>query len=183
MTSLAAPVFTRTATRESRSTWTRPTRYLYESPRPESNDRHAISLTFSTGYDENKRWLVEVAVEAVNRLLRLPADWDANGAAAVSELAAVTAVEWLDQLATSDTPVPHVVPLINGGVQLEWISGGQAFEVEIAPNGDVGVLGVDTAGNPIIEGEYPAPDGTVFVNDARKFLSSMFASLDRPAWQ
>lgn len=181
MTSLAAPVFTKNATPTSRSAWPPPMRYLYESPRAESNDRRVISLTFSTGYDENKRWLLEITVEAVNRLLRLPADWDANGAAAVSELAAVTAVEWLDQLADGDTTRPHVVPLVSGGLQLEWISGRQAFEVEVGPEGDVGILGVDAAGNPIIEGEYPAPDGTVFVNDARKFLSSMFASLDRPA--
>lgn len=183
MTSLAAPVFSQNALHESHSARPRPTRYLYESPNPESNDRRAISLTFSAGFDDHKRGLLEVAVEVVNRLLRLPPNWDANGAAAVSELAAMTAVEWLDRLAFSDTAVPHVVPLNTGGLQLEWVFDGQSFEVEVGPDGDVGVLGVDAAGNPIIEGEYPAPDRTVFVNDARKFLSSMFASFDRAAWR
>ena len=122
---------------------------------------------------------MEVAVDAVNRLLRLPQGWDADGASAVSEVAAVTAVEWLDQLATDNTPVPHVVPLASGGLQLEWVAGGQAFEIEVGPAGDVGVLGVDASGNPIIEGEYPAPDGTTFVIDARKFLSAMFGSRTR----
>lgn len=183
MTSLAAPVFTRSATPELRSAWPRPTRYLYESPRPESDDRRTISLTFRTGYSEHMRELLEVAVEAVNRLLRLPSDWDANGAARISELAAVTAVEWLDRLASGDTTAPCVVPLSTGGLQLEWIAGGQAFEVEVGPDGDVGVLGVDGAGNPIVEGEFPAPDGTRFFNDARKFLASMHVPLDRAAWQ
>lgn len=183
MTSLAAPVFSHNAMPEPRSAWPRPTRYLYESPNPESNDRRAISLTFSTGFDDHKRSLLEVTVDAVNRLLRLPQDWDANGAAPVSELAAITAIEWLDRLAFSDTAVPHVVPLKSGGLQLEWVFDGQSFEVEVGPDGDVGVLGADAAGNPIIEGEYPAPDGTVFVSDARKFLNSMFGSFDRAAWR
>jgi hypothetical protein len=183
MTTFAAPVFARGATPELQRAGSRPTRYIYESPRPESDDRRALSLTFSPGYDELKRLLLEVAVEAINRLLRMPSGWDGGRAARVTELAAVTAVEWLEQLAPRGVAVPYVVPLESGGLQLEWLAGGQSFEIEVGPDGDVGVLGVDRAGNPIIEGEFPAPDGTTFLNDARKFLASMFASFDRPVWR
>lgn len=176
MTSLAVPVYAPSATLMPGATWPPPTRYLYEAPGVQSDDRRAIHVTFAPGYDEIKRQLIDSTVTAVNRLLQLPPNWDASSAERVAELAAMTAIEWLDRVATGETLGPHVVPLAHGGVQLEWIAGGQAFEIEVGPEGDVGVLGVDAAGNPIVEGEFPALHSGAIIDDARKFLASMFGT-------
>lgn len=79
----------------------------------------------------------------------------------ISENAAPTAIWWLDLLAEEDAVSPQVFPLPNGGVQVEWLAGNESIEVEIGPRGQVGILGMDGAGNLLVEGEYPDPHGVI----------------------
>lgn len=62
-------------------------------------------------------------------LSTLPDDWDGYGAATISD-AALAVVRAL-----------HVVPTVNGGVQIEWHANGWDVEVEVSKDGiPTGVL-------------------------------------------
>ena len=56
--------------------------------------------------------------------------------------------------------MPQICPLLTGGVQIEWLVGGASLEIEIGPSGDMGLLGVDAAGNVAVEGDHPDPHGS-----------------------
>lgn len=85
---------------------------------------------------ERSTWL-EPTVERLNRLLRLPDNWDLEGASRVIPRAAIAALELLGATARRDTPAPSIVPTEEGGVQLEWHLRGIDLEVEVAPSGRV----------------------------------------------
>lgn len=173
MTSLATPIWAPSPSFGSGRTDCGPIRYLYQVPASRSDDRRSISVSFPARYEEAKRQVIDITVAAVNRLLQLPSGWDGMHAAAISDLAALTAIEWLDRIATSESLTPHVVPLTNGGVQLEWVVGGESLEIEADPDGEVGVLGVDAAGNVLVEGELPSLDNASLVRHTQKFLNSL----------
>lgn len=79
-------------------------------------------------------WL-ESTVERLNRLLRLPANWDREGAPPVNPAAALAALQLLGATGRPDTPPSSVVPTQEGGVQLEWHLREIDLEVEVAPSG------------------------------------------------
>ena len=85
---------------------------------------------------ERSTWL-SPTIERLNGLLRLPDNWDRDGASRVNPRAAVAALELLGAAARPDTPAPSIVPTDEGGVQLEWHLRGMDLEVEVAPSGRV----------------------------------------------
>jgi len=138
------------------------------------DDQRQIAVTFPPNYSPAKLDLMNFAVEKLNQLLRLERGWDALGATQVSETASVAAILWLDLLAEDDTFSPQIFPLPNGGVQVEWLAGGESLEIEIGPQNTVGVLGLDAAGNVLVEGDYPDPHGSSeLIMAARKHLSAL----------
>ena len=70
------------------------------------------------------------AVAQVEELTALAANWDTYGAAPIAAGPATQAVKFLLDNAYSELAPPAVVPLSDGGVQLEWHRGG--LDVEIA---------------------------------------------------
>lgn len=73
-------------------------------------------------YDETSRKLGE--------LEQLEADWDGYGAARIS----ADSIEFARTIlarASDVTPAPSIVPVLSGGVQLEWHVASIDFEVEI----------------------------------------------------
>lgn len=85
---------------------------------------------------ERLAWL-SPTIEQVNKLLRLPENWDLDGASRVDPRAAIAALELLGATARPDTPAPSIVPTDEGGVQLEWHMRGIDLEVEVTPTGRV----------------------------------------------
>jgi len=77
--------------------------------------------------------------------LRLPENWDRDGALAVDARAAKAALELLGMTARPDTTAPSIVPTDEGGVQLEWHTRGIDLEVEVAPSGRVHGFFADSA--------------------------------------
>lgn len=174
MTLLVEPLPIGAVTPVSRLWQQGPTKYLFEGSTSPRNDQREVAVPFPQSYSLAKRDLMTVALESLNQLLRLRAGWDGMRATAVAPVAAVTAIQWLNLLADDETIPPQVFPLVNGGVQMEWLVNGESLELEVSPSGDVGVLGMDAAGNVLVEGDYPdlgsRPD---FVVNARKHLGTL----------
>ena len=91
-----------------------------------------------------------VLAEAEDRLAELAtlkSNWDSYGGSAPSELALRVARCFVEDIVGKWAPVmgetvrPYViVPLADGGVQIEWKTGGREIEVEIGPDGSFGYL-------------------------------------------
>ncbi|HCF98935.1 MAG TPA: hypothetical protein DEV93_00145 [Chloroflexi bacterium] len=64
-------------------------------------------------------WLIPV-LERIDELLSLPPGWDTHGSRSINARHARRAVDFLMQVMGTDTPPPTIIPVSNGGVQLEW---------------------------------------------------------------
>ena len=71
---------------------------------------------------------------AVDELTRLDPGWDGYRGIAVLPEVAEHALRLLEAIGAHTQIVPDVVPLSNGGLQLEWYIGIHEIEIEIAPN-------------------------------------------------
>ena len=70
----------------------------------------------------------------LDKLRELKDDWDNDGAPAPAE----EAIEMAERILTILRDVlGQAVPMTNGGVQLEWHSGGVDLEIVITPEGTV----------------------------------------------
>ena len=92
--------------------------------------------------------------QAIKRLFRaaeLPADWDSYGSPPPSRLAVSMAIWVIQAINLDDLPIPDVVPVPGGGIQLEWQCGARELELEILPDGALLFL-KSQDGEPIEEG-------------------------------
>lgn len=67
----------------------------------------------------------------MNRLLALPESWDGFRARPVTGAAAVAAMSALFEVADDSSLASQIIPLPDGGVQLEWHAGGFSLEIEV----------------------------------------------------
>ena len=91
-------------------------------------------------------WLHD-SFERLAELAELGPGWDGDDAAQVSPRSLDEARRFLLALqvslptATPDGPQPDaIMPLLSGGVQLEWASPRGALEIEVKPDGTLGYL-------------------------------------------
>ncbi len=78
--------------------------------------------------------LTERSRATINEFTRLEAGWDGYDGIAVLPDIAKHVLCLLDAIGRHTTFRPDVVPLSNGGLQLEWYVGVHEIEVEIAPD-------------------------------------------------
>ncbi|MDA8045306.1 MAG: hypothetical protein M0Z30_08730 [Actinomycetota bacterium] len=71
----------------------------------------------------------------------------------------------LQSLLTPASVPPQFVPLPDGGVQAEWLVGGDSLEIEVSGEGEAFVFGVDADGGVAVEGD---PDAQVLGAAARR---------------
>jgi hypothetical protein len=71
---------------------------------------------------------------AIDELTRLEFGWDGYDGGPVLPRVAEHALRLLEAIGAHTQMVPDVVPLSNGGLQLEWYVGVHEIEVEIAPD-------------------------------------------------
>jgi hypothetical protein len=90
-------------------------------------------------------WL-RPTLEAMNRLLDLPPNWNSYGAGPIAPGAVLAALQFLQQTMRPDTPPPSVVPTSRGGVQLEWHAGEIDLEIRVTPKGEIGAVYEDAQG-------------------------------------
>jgi hypothetical protein len=84
------------------------------------------------------------AVGRLENLASLAPDWDSYGAKAVAANMALAAVKFLAEVAAVAPSVhgPSIVPLSDGGIQVEWHRGGIDLEVAFSDD-EPGVSRVD----------------------------------------
>ncbi len=99
-------------------------------------------------------------IDRFRELLRLPRDWDSYGAEPVRSEAALTGALIANACITRGARIPHIVPTVEGGVQLEWSAHGRDLEVEVLSPKEVSVLYRED-GRPVWEGSL--------LNDPRRF--------------
>ena len=72
---------------------------------------------------------------AITELMKLPLGWDGYDGLPVQPEVAGRARRFMAAIGEYTPPVPDVVPLSDGGLQLEWFVGAYEVEVVIAPDG------------------------------------------------
>jgi hypothetical protein len=73
--------------------------------------------------------------EELRGLTLLPPGWDSYSARPISADTATAAMDLLRRVVQDDTPVPSIVPMSRGGIQLEWHLRGMNIEVTVPPRG------------------------------------------------
>jgi hypothetical protein len=80
------------------------------------------------------RWFRPV-LKAVSDLGSLPNNWNSYGARPVAIEAVVNVLKLLSLIMTDAIPLPALVPMSNGGIQVEWHTRGIDLEIEVTPAG------------------------------------------------
>lgn len=88
----------------------------------------------TTSADESPGWLASTD-DALRKLTQLSPGWDSYRARPTSTRAAAVARELLRRTMQDETPVPSIVPMSQGGIQLEWHLRGMNIEVTVPPTG------------------------------------------------
>jgi hypothetical protein len=83
--------------------------------------------------EEAAAWFRDALAE-IEELTKLPANWDGYGAKAVSATAAMSAVRFLSNVAYPKFSAPEIVPVSNGGLQVEWHQDQVDLELRFDPD-------------------------------------------------
>lgn len=100
-----------------------------------------------------QRVLGELGLARLNDLLDLPPGWDGSRARPVTDAAALSAMKTLFAVANDRSLAPQIVPLVDGGIQIEWHAGGFSIEIEVDGSGDAHYLAVNAAGQAVVDEE------------------------------
>lgn len=92
-------------------------------------------------------------IDRLFELLELPHGWNSYNAKPVSKENAKVAVGILGRVMSADTPAPIVVPMVRGGVQLEWHTGGIDLEISIYSPDEI-IICVEDAGGESMDGRF-----------------------------
>jgi hypothetical protein len=95
----------------------------------QSGGSKAIAFADPEAKAASPAWL-KPTIQALQDLLQLPENWDGYGAVQVREQLAQQALMMLADVMENDAPAPSVVPLSDGGVQVEWHRRGLNLEIE-----------------------------------------------------
>jgi hypothetical protein len=93
------------------------------------------------------------AVGKMIELLELPPGWNSYNAKPISKENVNFALRVLSQTMRANTPAPTVVPMVRGGVQLEWHTRGINLELSIYSPTKVSFFAEDVRGGKTAEGE------------------------------
>ena len=116
-------------------------------------------------------------LDTVNSLLGLAEGWDGRHALAVTEAAAMAALVIAVRLVDGHHLVPQIVPLPDGGLQLEWHVFGADVEIEVDGSGaPLGVV-TDGAGQTIWEREFGVAEVSA-LDDLGRFVAKMAHNLE-----
>ncbi len=107
------------------------------------SERREITLEASASL-RRQPWF-HPTVGRLEGFLSLREDWNGYGEQPIHESAVKRAVAVLNDVC-DEGPAPCVVPMADGGVQIEWAAGGFEIEVEVPPAGPAQILIVEPSG-------------------------------------
>jgi len=116
----------------------------------------------------------QTIIETMKRLetvSMLAADWDSYGAPAVKRTAVLMAMRLLQLFAESGFDPPQIVPMSNGGIQLEWHWSEADLEIQFTGEADVDAF-IDIHGDTSWEGEFASAPARVMQSLARFAVSA-----------
>ena len=93
----------------------------------------------------NQIWFRQVKAR-LQKFLMLESNWNGYGEDPIHEGAVKRTIAVLDTVVSEMALQPDIVPTSEGGVQIEWASGGFEVEVEILPTGPAQVFIVEPSG-------------------------------------
>ena len=125
---------------------------FYAPPRRQAPRRH---IHYADNFSPRSTQLIlgDRNLAVLNRLLALPERWDGFRARPVTETAAKGAMTALFEVAHDGSLSPQVVPLVDGGVQLEWHAGGYSLEIEIDALGTRHYFAVNDRGDIVLNAD------------------------------
>lgn len=85
----------------------------------------------------------EEARERITALGKLSAGWDSYGSQPPNHVAIAGSRQLFEESQQRGLPLPQIVPVAGGGIQLEWNLPRKALELEVLPTGAVECLMVD----------------------------------------
>lgn len=92
-----------------------------------------IEMTYTIQREGSRHWFRDVATR-VSELVEMPHDWNGYGEKRPHPSAAKRVVNLLDSI-EYDGPAPEIVPLPDGGMQIEFHSKHGDIEIEVPPSG------------------------------------------------
>lgn len=102
-------------------------------------------------------WL-RVVLQRLLPFTKLPTNWDSYGSPPPSFKFVQNVVAQLNNAEALNVPVPDVVPMAGGGVQLEWALGNEELEIAFLGNGGFSYLVCKPTGDLVKEIDVGPPD-------------------------
>ena len=95
------------------------------------------------------------SVEAVTDLLSLPPGWNSYSAQPIAPQNAARAIQLLAEFLGPETPLPAVIPMVRGGIQLEWHTKRANVEIYIESPNNVSFFAEKVGSGKSSEGSLP----------------------------
>lgn len=118
----------------------------------------------------------EVLIGCVTHLLEFrarEAGWDGRRGQPLSDEATEVAANLLANLVQESRPTPQLVPLVSGGVQLEWHVADNDLEIEVDVKGGIHVLAVTAVDEVTLDREVSPLFVDSYVPEIRRQLRRM----------
>lgn len=115
------------------------------------------------GYPDRDEQKSEQIKSRITQLCSLPVGWDGEYAQPVSRKAGNKAAYVTYAVSKDYIDLVQFFPLPNGGIQIEFLVGGNELEIEIDENGNAFVVATDNSGYTKFEGEFELRDSNMLV--------------------
>jgi len=89
--------------------------------------------------DYTPHWLKDALITLFH-IASLPENWDSYGGPTPSSTAVNNALTFMRAVQVEDLPVPNIVPVPGGGIQIEWSIAHRELELEFLSDGSVEYL-------------------------------------------
>lgn len=142
-----------------------------------------VQLVDRQGEMTRPEWVRRLGSQ-LNELLELGEGWDGYRAKSISEFSVKAVIAIMVEVMNDGLAFPHIFPLPDGGLQLEWHADGDDVELEVEANGSAFAFIRDRNGNVVVEGDVAVRDldstsPTVLDDTSRELLSKVSVTVER----
>jgi hypothetical protein len=127
---------------------------------PREQESLVVQCTEIAGTSCMPSW-VEATVRSFVEIARLSENWDSYGGRAIERDLIVNALETLAVVMRDNFPAPSVVPLSDGGLQIEWHRKQKDLELVFSPDEEPYFFYYDKAAGKEDEGSIRQPEKLV----------------------